>query len=93
MIFSYFALSDNLTEKNYLFGDYDYSKVNNVIKEKRKESIDWLKNALSKEKHNPSSIYDFVNGRIKEMERKIAELKHQNQELKTQLENVDKREN
>ncbi len=83
--------SDNLSEKEYLFSDYDYSNVNKIIKEKRKESLNWLKNGLSKEKNNPSSIYDFVNGRLKEMERKIAELKHQNQELKTQLENVDKR--
>lgn len=85
--------SENLADKDYLFNNYDYSKVNLVIEQKRKKSLDWLKNGLAKEHNNPSSIYDFVNGRLKEMERKIAELKHQNLELKNQLGNVDKRGN
>ena len=77
--------TDDLSKKEYLFEPYDYSSVNSVIEEKRQESLAWLKEKLSKEKNGPATLYDFVKGRIKEVEAKIWALKCENQELKQKL--------
>jgi hypothetical protein len=39
--------NENLEGKEYLFGKYDYSEVNRIVKKRRKESLKWLSHALA----------------------------------------------
>ena len=76
---------ENLGHRKDLFEKYDYSQVNEVIADKRELSFSWLANALSKEHKGPAGLYDFVRGRIREMERRISDLAHQNKELQKRV--------
>ncbi len=78
--------TENLKDKPYLLADgYDYTPVNAVIDKKRKESLDWLSSALSAKHGGAAGLYDFVNSRIKEFERKISDLRQKNSELEKQI--------
>ncbi len=81
--------TENLADKDYLFEPYDYTKVNEVIEEKRIESLEWLKNSLAKEKSTDATLYDFFNGRIRELQKQMARLQNENAKLNARLEEME----
>ncbi|MBQ9760435.1 MAG: polysaccharide pyruvyl transferase family protein [Clostridia bacterium] len=77
---------EDINEKKYLFGEYDYSAVNQVIETKRAEALRWLSDSLKIDHAGaPAGLYDFVRGKLGEMERKISDLYNKNHELQRQL--------
>ena len=78
--------TENINDKAYLLDDnYDYTPVNAIIDEKRRESLEWLRKSLAIKHDTAAGLYDFVNNRIKEMERKLSELKHKNKLLEDEI--------
>ena len=55
---------NELKEKEYLFNDMDYSKVNEILKEQKEFSINWLKNAILAPKKHIFSSFDYLNQKI-----------------------------
>jgi predicted ribosome quality control (RQC) complex YloA/Tae2 family protein len=78
--------TENINDKAYLLdGNYDYAPVNAIIDEKRRESLEWLRKSLAVKHDATAGLYDFVNNRIKEMDRKLSELRHKNKLLEDEI--------
>ncbi|MBQ6994451.1 MAG: polysaccharide pyruvyl transferase family protein [Lachnospiraceae bacterium] len=66
---------DEIKEKDYLFGDVDYQRVEEILEKKKKDSLDWLYTAITAPKDNcKMSDFRLLDGKIQELEEKIREL-------------------
>ncbi len=83
--------NEDLAEKNYLYLPYDYTSVNEVIEQKRVEALKWLETNLAKTKDNQPHIYDFVSGRLREMDNKLWAIKAENEKLRQRIAELEGR--
>ncbi len=83
---------EDLDKKPHLFDSYDYTPVNKRIDKKREESLKWLDEKLKTRKDQPSTLYDYMSRKIKELDWKIWQARLENMELKKKLEELEKGE-
>ncbi len=100
-LLGWLGLLERLVDKNDDFSliekllcDIDYLATNKIIKDKRKESLSWLKDSLNhRHENNVASHYDFVNARLNEMSNRLWYLMQENVELKKELNELKKVKN
>lgn len=63
----------------------DYDKVNKILNEKAKISIEWLREQLTKEKQPKTNVIDCILDMLNEQSRQILQLKKEKEELDNKL--------